>query len=343
MIWILGIILVIAAISQVVSFIISGPKYKGPVTDHFDGKTFINPGNVKAKGFLDVLKWGLNREKGSWPPSEGLSYGPPPPQIVNDQLRITFINHSTFLIQTEGLNILTDPVWGERVSPVSWAGPKRHRPAGIKYEDLPPIDVVLITHNHYDHLDMPTMKRIWRDHAPLIITPLGVDLLLKKSNIENIKVTDWWDEVKINDRLSVLSVPAQHFSGRGTFDRDATLWCGFVLKRAKGNVYYVGDTGYGDFFTDIYEKAGPFKVSVIPIGAYKPNWFMSPIHTSPSDAVQIHKDVKSENSIAMHFGTFPLADDGLYDPVNDLYASLEKENVDKSRFVVMKEGDFLIY
>ena len=325
-------------------WIFSAPVYRGPVSDHFDGKKFSNPGNVKAGGFKDLIRWMRHREKGEWKEIRDAAYGPAPADRVDgDSVVVTFVNHSTFLIQTRGLNILTDPVWSERASPVPFAGPKRMRPPGVRFEDLPEIDIILLTHNHYDHLDIETMKKLAVQFHPEIYTPLGVGKFLERRGIGNITEMDWWDEAEIATGLTVICTPAQHFSGRGMFDRDRTLWSGFALMTGKGSIYYSGDTGIGEFFAEIAERISPVRLSFLPIGAYKPQWFMSAIHTSPADAVKIHQIIKSPKSIGMHFGTFPLADDGMEDPGKDLKVALELEGIPDGEFIVPKEGIRLIF
>jgi L-ascorbate metabolism protein UlaG (beta-lactamase superfamily) len=318
----------------------SAPAYKGPVSDHFDGKKFINPGAVKAGGFMDVMKWMSKRDRGEWTEMKSAGYGAAPvAKVEGDTIVVTFVNHSTFLIQMQGLNILTDPVWSERASPVSFAGPKRMRPPGIRLEDLPDIDIILLTHNHYDHLDIKTIAILAERFNPEIFTPLGVGKYLEARNIVSVTEMDWWDEATSQTGLKLICTPAQHFSGRGMFDRDRTLWSGFAIETEKGNIYYAGDTGFGDFFNEISERLAPVRLAFLPIGAYKPQWFMSPIHTSPADAVNIHKILNSSLSIGMHFGTFPLADDGMDDPEKDLRTAMEKEGVDAAAFIVPEEGE----
>jgi L-ascorbate metabolism protein UlaG (beta-lactamase superfamily) len=336
---ILIIIIVFILGSMLLGWLFSTPGYRGPVSDHFDGKKFINPGGKKAAGFKELLKWAGNRERGEWKENPGAPYGPAPVSIVEgDSIVVTFINHSTFLIQTRGLNILTDPVWSEYASPVSFAGPKRMRPPGIRFEDLPEIDMILLTHNHYDHLDIQTMKRLAEKFSPRVYTPLGGGKFLENKGIGNVTEMDWWDEAVIDDGLKLICTPAQHFSGRGMFDRDRTLWSGFALMTEEGSIYYSGDTGFGEFFAEIAERISPVRLSFLPIGAYKPGWFMSTIHTSPADAVKIHQILKSPKSIGMHFGTFPLADDGMAEPEKDLKTALNKEGVPESEFIVPREG-----
>lgn len=327
-----------------IGILISGPRYKGPVSDHFDGKKFLNPKGVEAKGGMEVFKWMMQRKRGPWKRVLESSYGQRPLGHYKDGIRITFINHSTFLIQVDGLNILTDPVWSKRVSPFPWAGPKRMKPPGIRFEDLPRIHVVALTHNHYDHLDLPTLRTTFGAHHPRIIAPLGLNEFLKREYISGAVEVDWWEEIALSDKVKIQAVPAQHFSGRGFLDRDATLWCGYVMKTRFGNIYFAGDTGYNDeTFKDIRKRCGPLKISMLPIGAYKPDWFMSPIHVSPEESVKIHLELGSEASIATHFGTFPLADDGHDDPVADLKLALEKHQLPAEAFLVLKEGEAAVW
>lgn len=342
MFWIFAIVLLLFIAAYVVDLIISAPAYRGPSSEYFDGKRFSNPDGVKARGLSDVIKWTLTGDPGEWTDlngSDSLEYGPPPQDVVdNGETVVTFVNHSTFLIQTNGLNILTDPIWSDRASPFQWAGPKRMRPPGLRFDDLPEIDVVLISHNHYDHLDVATVKRLNEHHRPLFITPLGVAEFLNGHGITNTAELDWWEEQPIDGDISVAGVPAQHFSGRGLTDRDKTLWCGYVVQTPAGNIYFAGDTGYDGFFREIGRRYAPINVALIPVGAYRPRWFMSPIHVDPEEAVLIHKDIQAKTSIGIHFGTFAMADDGMEEPLKDLAGARTKHQVPDSSFITLKEG-----
>lgn len=341
MLWILGLLIIIVIGITVTGWWFSAPGYDGPTSDHFNGTTFKNLENVEAKGFFDVLKWSINRDEGEWTEltEDDVTFAEKPASRVTDSLVITYVNHATFLIQTAGLNILTDPVWSNRFSPLSFAGPKRMRPPGLKFEDLPDIHLVILSHNHYDHLDIETLKKIDELYAPEFIVPLGVDLYLNNESISNTTALDWWDSEAISDSLNVTSVPAQHFSARGLFDRNKTLWSGYVLETGFGNIYFAGDTGYGDFFKEIGEKFDKITVGLIPIGAYKPEWFMGPIHVNPEEAIQVHKDLNAEISFGMHFGTFPLADDGMKEPVDDFSKAMQKPENAGVNFKLLTEGD----
>jgi L-ascorbate metabolism protein UlaG (beta-lactamase superfamily) len=215
--------------------------YQGPVSDHFDGTRFLNPGKPMDKGFFEVLKWYVTRQPQPWPEFAELPVTDKPPQrVLGDQLRVSFVGHVTLLIQTQGLNILTDPVWSERASPFTWIGPKRVHPPGIRFEDLPPIDLVLISHNHYDHLDLATVERLWQRDRPRIVTPLGNDRIIQ-DHIPDAKVEahDWGDQVVISPKLTVHLEPMHHWSARSPWDRNRALWAAFVLVTPGDAVYFV--------------------------------------------------------------------------------------------------------
>lgn len=334
----------LAAATLFVDLIIKGPVSSGWSSDHFNGKTFSNPDNVKVRGAKDIVKWSLSGDPGPWRelPEDDAEKGHPPRRFIpEDEVVITFVNHSTFLIQAGGINILTDPIWSERASPFQWIGPRRMRPPGIRFEDLPEIDLVLVSHNHYDHLDILTVRRLHETFSPVFVTPLGVSRILEENGITEFVELDWWGEHPFTERIAVTGVPAQHFSGRGLSDRDKTLWCGYMIGLPQGNIYFAGDTGYNGIFKEIGRRFAPIRTALIPIGAYRPRWFMAPIHVDPEEAVLIHKDVGAERSIGMHFGTFPLADDGMYEPVDDLAKARAKYGLAEEEFRTLSEGEGL--
>ena len=343
---ILGVfILLVVVVGLVIGYVISAPRYTGPVSDHFDGKDFFTPGAPSPKGFREVLGWQLNRERTQ--PWESFHHDPPgsvPPVRVSDgTVRTTFVNHSTVLLQFDGLNVLTDPIYEKRVSPFQFAGPARNSPPGIHFNDLPKIDVLLLSHNHWDHLEISTVQKLCTRDQPRVYCPLGVKAFLEQHGCQNVTEMDWRQSVTHNPGTTIHCVPAQHFSGRGIADRNGTLWAGYVIEsKAVGNLYFAGDSGYGPHFRVIGEQFGPLQLALIPIGAYKPNWFMSPVHCNPAEAVQIHQDVRSEQSVAIHFGTFPLADDGETEPVDDLRRALAQKSIPISRFRALKTGETLM-
>ena len=286
------------------------------------------------KGFGAFLKWRLFSERGEWPDFMELDqYDIPPERVNEDNLRLTYVGHATVLIQTQGLNILFDPVWSDRASPVSWLGPKRVHPPGIKFNDLPPIDVVLVSHNHYDHLDLNTIDRLWKQHTPRLIVPLGNDIIITRHNSEiAVEAYDWGDSIILSDALTLHLEPMHHWSARGIFDRNEALWAAFVIAAPAGNIYLVGDTGYGggDYFRMVKEKYGKFRVAVLPIGDYDPAWFMGYGHMSPRECVQAFFDLGSPPVLPIHYNTFPLADTGYGVPLQDLReAFLENRNAEQ--------------
>ncbi|WP_375448517.1 MBL fold metallo-hydrolase [uncultured Fibrella sp.] len=324
------------------------PRYKGPVTDHFNGKKFANTGPaVDRKGGL--LKWLFNRDKGPWLDAPDAQPGPKPQtRVFGDSLIVTFVGHSSFLLQVDGLNILTDPVWSQKIGPTKWLGIKRRRPPGIRYEDLPPIDAVLLSHCHYDHLDLGTLQRLARDFNPPMVTPLGVSYLPKKAGGNTTKEMDWNDKLVLSDKLTITCTEARHFSNRGMGDRNRTLWAGYLLHTRFGTIYFAGDTGYGDLFPKVVRQAelsetGPVKFAMLPIGSYRPTWFMAPVHMSPIDAVKAFNDLGQPQSVGIHFGTFQQGDDGLFEPRDDLTKELLKQKIPLQRFVVPVEGKAMVF
>lgn len=318
----------------------SGPPYQGPVSDHFDGKHFINPLPTEEKTFGELVKWMMNREQGKWNDWTEIGPQPKPPQRVGvGELRVTFVNHATILLQMDGLNILTDPVWSKRASPVTWSGPKRHKAPGVQLEDLPPIDIVLLSHNHYDHMDTATLKQLTSSHHPQTFVTLGNRAFLEPMGIPVAAEMDWWQTHELGNGVRLHCVPAQHFSGRGFCDRFKTLWAGYVLESKSGNVYFAADTGWGPHLEEIGKRLGPFRLSMIPIGAFRPRWFMAPVHIGPEEAVQAHKVVRSAVTVPIHYGTFHLGDDGEDEPVEVLRNALAKEPDPKPEFWVLAHGE----
>jgi N-acyl-phosphatidylethanolamine-hydrolysing phospholipase D len=253
---------------------------------------------------------------------------------------ITWIGHSSMLIQLDGLNILSDPVFSDRASPVGFAGPKRLAPPGLDFDDLPDIDIVVISHNHYDHLDKETIEKL--GNKPLYLVPLGLAGFFDDLNIDNYQELDWWDEFKFN-HIRFVCVPAQHFSGRTLFDEGRTLWSGWVIQGKGDNIYYAGDSGYFPGFKEIADRLGPFEVTFLPIGAYEPRWFMKSVHMNPVEAVQAYQDLKGKYFFPVHWGTFVLSDEPLKEPPEMLIDEVHKRDLDESLFKILKHGETFIF
>lgn len=340
LLWLLAALLTIIILTAIIGWLLAAPKYKGPITDHFDGSRFINYGGINANQVDKIFKLLLTRRPTKWKvPKDAVKEAEVIERVTGDQFRITYINHATILFQFKGINLITDPVYARAVGLFGLIGPWRKLPPGISMERLPPIDFVFISHNHYDHLDRRSLKKIIKTHNPQIITTLGNDLLIKKWT-SKVQAIDWWNSIKLNEEIELICTPCQHFSSRGLADRDANLWGGFVLKTEEGNIYWSGDSGYGGFFKTIGERLGPMRFSCIPIGAYKPRWFMGPIHISPQEAVQVHQDVRSEQTMAFHWGTFNLADEGWDEPVLDLKSALNAKGLPLTDFQAVLNGSF---
>lgn len=289
-----------------------------PFPPHFGAGRFFNPGAPQLRGFTSLLRWKLTtRPRPSPPFVDDVTPTKPPDRVEGTALRVTLVNHSTLLLQHAGWNILTDPIWSERASPLSWAGPRRHRMPGIRFEDLPPLDAVLLSHNHYDHLDLPTLHRLVAARHPAIIVPVGVGRYLQAKGIADAHELDW-GETHMLAATAISCVPAVHFSARGIQDRNRTLWCGYAIDAGHGVIYFAGDTATGAHFAQIRRWCGAPRLSLLPIGAYEPRWFMSAVHMTPEEALRAHATLESRTSIGIHYGTFQLADDGIDEAAREL-------------------------
>ena len=253
---------------------------------------------------------------------------------------ITWVGHATFLIQIAGLNILTDPHFTERASPFNFAGPSRTTPVGLKIEDLPKIDLIIISHNHYDHLDKQTIQQLIKkqqDNQPLILVPLKLKKLLEKFGAKNVQELGWWDNTILKN-IKIHSVPVQHWSKRSFTDTNKSLWCGWVIDAPNYRTFFCGDTGYSKDFGLIQKKFKYMDLSLIPIGAYAPRWFMKYHHCNVEEAIQIHKDIKSKRSIGMHWGTFILTDEPMREPIEKLEQLTKQKNISPEEFTVIQHG-----
>lgn len=318
------------------------PYYQGPASDHFDGTRFLNPAGEPEtdRSFGDLLRWRRSGVTNAWPAS--VDVVPVVPETRVQGLRVTMVGHATVLIQLAGLNMLTDPVWSDRASPVAFAGPKRVTVPGIELEALPPIDAVLLSHNHYDHLDMATLRRLHVRHDPLIVTPLGNDAIIRRHLPDaRISVGDWGDQVEFAPGAKAHIVPALHWSSRGLRDRRMALWGGFVVEAAGKLVYFAGDTGYGtgNIFRSIHARFGAIDLAILPIGAYDPRWFMAAQHCDPAEAIQIMLDTGAKAAVGMHWGTFKLTDETRTDPEERLLAGLTARGINPLRFKALHPAD----
>lgn len=310
--------------------------YRGPVTAHFDGQKFDNPWAPMPERFGDFLKWRLTVDRGAWPESVTVTPSAPPVRVPGDTLRVTCVGHATVLLQTQGLNILTDPIWSERASPLSFAGPKRVAAPGVRFEDLPPIDVVLVSHNHYDHLDLPTLKRLFKAFNPLVLTPLGNDAaILGAIPGMRVKVLEWGESLELNGRVRFTLEPMQHWSARSLFDRREALWGAFVVEAPGGPIYFLADAGYAKVLSvQFVARYGSPRFSLLPVGAYEPQWFMQYAHMTPAEAVQTYLDY----AMGTRHEVFAMADEAYAAPRQSLSEALQAKGVDRERFLLPVVG-----
>jgi L-ascorbate metabolism protein UlaG (beta-lactamase superfamily) len=339
--------LVCFVIGFILDFSLNSRGYRGPRSDHFDGKRFFN-GPVEKRFnshenrltefiIFSIKKLDSNVWRKRMLPA-GLAM--PGHRVFGKQIVVTMINHSTVLIQTEGLNILTDPVWARRASPFRGLGPKRFMDPGVHIDMLPPIDFILLSHNHYDHMDIAALRFITKRDRCSIYTPLGNSDYLKKRGIDKSFDMDWGQSKKFSDQIEISCVPARHFSARAVTDRNRTLWAGFVVHTPHGDIYFAGDTGYGSHVWQI-KKIFPngFRLAFLPIGAYEPKSFMSDVHMGPDEAVVMSRELGVKQTIPIHFGTFDMALDGQDDPENRLRDVLGRDENRDICFDVLHNGE----
>jgi L-ascorbate metabolism protein UlaG (beta-lactamase superfamily) len=318
--------------------------YHGPPSDHFNGSRFFNPregarlenAGPVATRFVGRVITGEGRA--AWPENVRVAPSLPPRRVDGRRLLVTWIGHSTVLVQTEGLNILTDPIWSERASPFAFAGPKRVRAPGVRFEDLPRIDLVLVSHNHYDHMDLPTLKRLWDRDRPLIVTSLGNDAVLRSRGIES-RAADWGGEIAMRQGASVIVEPVHHWGSRWGGDRNRALWSGFTLRLPGGAIFFAGDTGWGG--GDWARRAaghGPFRLAILPIAAYEPRDVMQPHHMDPDEAVAAYQALGASRALGVHWGTFQLTFEAIDDPLRRLAVALDAKGVSRDRFVTSEAG-----
>lgn len=319
--------------------------YDGPVSDHFDGERFFNKYDEKERGFGTFLKWQKDRKPEPWP--EYFDNGKrdlPPESFDEEGIRVSFVGHATALLQVGGNNILIDPVFSDRASPLNFAGPKRVNPAGIDFDKLPKIHFVLISHNHYDHMDKEFIVKIHKRDNPFFVVPLGNDAILKSfDKTINTQALDWYETQKYED-ITVHVVPSVHWSGRFGLDRNKALWGGFVIETQAGNIYYSGDTALesGKVFEEIHQKFGTPKLAIIPVGTYEPRWFMKSAHTNPEDAVKIFDILGKPKTLGVHWGTFQLSDESRDTQIKDFNNAISANNIEPENFRILEPSEVWI-
>jgi L-ascorbate metabolism protein UlaG (beta-lactamase superfamily) len=323
--------------------------YNSKPTEIFNGKTFIRlnpkPENMVKISYWTFLKYYFTKSDYTWNENIIVNFAKPKERLKTDEIKAYYINHSTILIQIAGLNIITDPVYSKIAGVFNFIGPKRHHPAGIKFEDLPPIDIILISHSHYDHMDMPTIEKIIKRDKSKIITLTGNDYILHREDPKyNITALLWGESISIPIQDKILTINAEsayHWSRRGLHDENKALWGSFVIQYNNTNIYYAGDTALhnGEIFKNLQKKYQYFNLAFIPIGAYIPYDFMKYSHTSPADSVEIHKMINSNKSIGIHWGTFQLGRDAYNQPREDLAKSLLDNKINDNSFITIKPGE----
>jgi L-ascorbate metabolism protein UlaG (beta-lactamase superfamily) len=321
-----------------------------PLSDHFDGTLFFNPeptirnATGRRFGLLSILRARFTRDDSAWArwPDfvQNKVYSRPEGEVPAGAVDVTFIGHSSFLLRFAGFNVLTDPVFSKRCSPVSFAGPARVRPPGLAVSALPQIDYLVLSHNHYDHCDVASLLALYRRFPEMrIITTLGNAAFLARKGIAGAVERDWWESVDF-EGLKVTLTPARHFAARGLYDRNRTLWGGMMIAPQGGpKVYFAGDTGYTRFFAEISARLGAPDVALLPIGAYEPRWFMGPVHMNPEDAVRAFRDLGAKRAVGMHFGTFQLTAEAIDAPERDLAAAKVAAGVADEGFVTLDVGE----
>src|SRR5258708_11724982 len=320
--------------------------YAGPVSDHFDGERFFDPRGAPPKSRRDLLRWMVDRH-GRAPRGGGPAWAPSPyaarrpAGVEGAAWRISYVGHASLLIQTAGLNLLCDPVWSMRASPFRFVGPKRVNDPGIAFADLPPIDVVLVSHGHYDHLDVVTLSRIAAAHRPRVITPLGNDSIMRNHDPAiKAEAHDWNDRVDLRAGVVVTLVGTRHWSARNLSDRNMALWASFVIETPGGIIYFVADSGYGDgwHFRHAPERYGPVRLAILPIRTSAPPVFMRDQHMNPAESVQAFIDCGAENALAHHYGTFQLTDEPIDAPLVALADALKVAGILPERFRALRPG-----
>jgi L-ascorbate metabolism protein UlaG (beta-lactamase superfamily) len=315
--------------------------YEGPTSDHFDGERFFNPGAPRPKAVDPrrfFSRW--SGERATWPDQVPVRQTAPPRDVAPGDMLVTWIGHATVLVQVEGLNILTDPIWSERASPFSFIGPRRVRAPGVRFEDLPRIDLVVISHNHYDHMDLPTLRRLWRRDRPTIVTSLGNDTILRGAGIEAV-ARDWGQSVAVGPGVVIVE-RNHHWGSRWGSDRNRALWSAFTIRTPAGAVFFAGDTGWGGGgWAREAARHGPFRLAILPIGAYEPRDVMRQSHVDPEEAMRIFEALNPTTALGMHWGTFQLTFESINAPRRALMLLGMQRGLASNRFVTTEVGQIL--
>ena len=340
--------------------------YRGPVSDHFDGRRFFNPdgeqgtgGSQKRSAIGWILRAAQGRDRTPWPAHLAIVPGYPaaagiacpiaPGRVAENWRRcvdkvdprrmfVTWIGHSTVLIQAGGINILTDPIYAARASPFSFAGPRRIRDPGIRFDDLPKIDLILVSHDHYDHMDLATLRRLWERDRPLIVSSLGNDTILRGAGISSV-TRDWGGRVAVRPGIEVIVERVHHWGSRWMADRNRALWSGFTVTLPGGNLFFAGDTGAGDMrWPGEAARHGPIRLALIPIGAYQPREVMSGNHIGPVEATEIFQRLGAAYGLGVHWGTFQLSAEGIDEPARLLAATTRAHGIAPNRFRTLPAG-----
>jgi L-ascorbate metabolism protein UlaG (beta-lactamase superfamily) len=312
------------------------PDVNPSVSDHFDGQRFFNPAGFAPQPFTAVPRL-MMEPRTPWPAHIDQPRRLP---IARDGAAavVTFVGHSTFLIQTAAGNVLTDPMFSRRAGPLNLLGPRRVRPPAVQFDDLPPISTILLSHNHYDHCDRRTLRLLAKRFDPLVVTPLGNGSLVRSTGIRRVVELDWWEHLDTAP-VPITVTPARHFSARTPWDRNRALWGGFLFAAGGKRLFFAGDTAYASFFSVIRQRFGPIDLALLPIGAYEPRWFMQTVHMNPEEAVQAHLDLAAAGSIGMHFGTFQLTAEGIDAPLHALEDACRSRGIPAAQFRTLEFGD----